>query len=426
MKHKDRKETKHAQYRSRKRRRPTAPTPQGSLAQSEEPDRLDMQRAASRPDLASQADVLALQRSYGNRAVAEIMAGEKMNAAREARAGETAKVESVKEVAASLAAPLVQRAPEEVEGGIINTRPFSRNENPSNIAVEVFKKSGGSSKIQEWQEISAHTKQAIVESKKRRKVEVEGKEYTNCNIVKYDDSSVTFEQDIVEFSETEEEQASGESPFEWIPWKTGQSAEIRSIPGSDETTGEAHFWFSLDDSNTAISQGCEKAAILQAGHERVGEGVASTLPERRKKVEQEYGTWSVDRGDKDVTPYFGLKEGEAEDSEKGEPWTPEGKKGWIKDTPSPAATGFSEDFVAAIVCIEGPAKGTVYGTWEWRYVSKGNEPVLCNVTKAYSYVTQVPAKLKAAAKGWNLTIPIPEKQRQAQTAAPRLRPPIIR
>lgn len=54
-------------------KRPVGPVRQGQLAQYEEPDRLTLQRAVARPDMATDADILALQRMVGNRAVTRLL-----------------------------------------------------------------------------------------------------------------------------------------------------------------------------------------------------------------------------------------------------------------------------------------------------------------------------------------------------------------
>ncbi len=55
-------------------KRPVEPMHQGPVAQLEEPDLLALQRAVANPDLAAPADILALQRRYGNVAVQRLLA----------------------------------------------------------------------------------------------------------------------------------------------------------------------------------------------------------------------------------------------------------------------------------------------------------------------------------------------------------------
>lgn len=71
------KQTKANQSKKEKKpvKRPVRPVSQGPVAQLEEPDLLALQRAVANLNLASLADVLALQRRYGNRTVQRMIKG---------------------------------------------------------------------------------------------------------------------------------------------------------------------------------------------------------------------------------------------------------------------------------------------------------------------------------------------------------------
>ncbi len=69
------KEAGHEQQQARRRR---ARGREGPVAQHEKPDLLAVQRAVARPDLASPADILALQQSYGNQAVQRLLVGNRV------------------------------------------------------------------------------------------------------------------------------------------------------------------------------------------------------------------------------------------------------------------------------------------------------------------------------------------------------------
>ena len=67
------KRTKQTDTERQRARQPQARTKETPIAQYEEPDKLALQRTVARPALARPEDILALQRSVGNRAVRRLV-----------------------------------------------------------------------------------------------------------------------------------------------------------------------------------------------------------------------------------------------------------------------------------------------------------------------------------------------------------------